>query len=134
MEKTNCEPAYQGYFIGHSNAVTALNFHPNADQLISSSMDNTVMLWRLKHLKPAYKFIAHKEAVLDVCYSSNGEVMASGSKDRSVRIWIPKVKGYSFDFKAHSSAVRSVQFSPNGEKVILNSIIYLGKSSWRFSH
>jgi len=125
MEETACEPTYEGYFIGHKNVVTALNFHPNTDQLISSSLDKTVMLWRLKNLTPAYKFIAHKEAVLDICYSPNGDVMASGSKDRSVRIWIPKVKGHSFDFKAHSSAVRSVQFSPNGEKVSFNYLLVI---------
>lgn len=122
MEETTCEPTYKGFFIGHNDVITALSFHPNADQLVSSSLDNTVMLWRMKNLMPAYKFMAHKEAVLDVCYSPNGDIMASVSKDRSVRIWIPKVKGYSFDFKAHSSAVRSVQFSPSGEKVIL--IVY----------
>lgn len=127
LEETTCDPTYQGHFEGHNNAITALSFHPNAGQLVSSSLDKTVMIWQLKHWMPAYKFIAHTKDVLDVCYSPNGELMASASRDRSVRIWIPKVKGHSLDFKPHSSAVTSVQFSPNGQKVILSRLINYSK-------
>lgn len=120
LEDNTCEPTYQGCFDnGHKNDVTALSFHPITCQLISSSMDRSVILWQLKHRMPAYKFIGHREGVFDVCYSPNGGLMASASKDASVRIWIPKIKGHSLNLRAHSSAVRSIQFNPNGQEVIL---------------
>jgi len=119
LEDNTCEPTYQGCFEGHNNDVTALSFHPITCQLISSSMDRSVILWQLKSQMPAYKFIGHTEGVYDVCYSPSGNLMASASKDRFVRIWIPKIKGHSINLKAHSSTVRSVQFSPSGEEVIV---------------
>ncbi|XP_025990677.2 POC1 centriolar protein homolog A isoform X1 [Solenopsis invicta] len=115
------EPIYEKNFIGHKDAITALSFHPNGDQLISSSLDKKIILWHLKKDKPAYKFMGHKESILDVCYSPHGDLMASASKDRSVRIWTPKIKGHSSNFVAHSSAVTSIQFSPNGEKLVTAS-------------
>lgn len=118
-EYNTCEPTYQGCLEGHNNSVTALSFHPDTCQLISSSMDKTVTLWQLKSQMQAYKFIGHTEGVLDVCYSPNGNLMASVSKDRCVRIWIPKVKGHSINLRAHNSDVTSVQFNPCGEEVIL---------------
>lgn len=123
MVTTACDPTFERHFKGHRDEVTALCFHPNATQLVSSSLDKTLLVWNLTESVRAYRFIAHKDGILDVCYAPSGEIIASASKDRSVRIWVPKVTGQSLDFKAHSSAVRSVQFSPDGEKVNLTLII-----------
>lgn len=117
MVTTIYDPTFERHFKGHKDGVTALCFHPNTIQLVSSSLDKTLLVWHLTKSERAYRFIAHKDSILDVCYAPSGEIIASASKDRSVRIWVPKVTGQSIDFKAHSSAVRSVQFSPDGEKV-----------------
>lgn len=118
MVETACDPTFERHFKGHKDGVTALSFHPNATQLVSSSLDKTLLVWNLTESVRAYRFIAHNDSILDVCYAPSGEVIVSASRDRSVRIWVPKVTGQSIDFKAHSFAVRSVQFSPEGEKVI----------------
>lgn len=118
MVETACDPTFERHLKGHKDGVTALSFHPNAIQLVSSSLDKTLLVWNLTESVRAYRFIAHNDSILDVCYAPSGEVIASASRDRSVRIWVPKVTGQSIDFKAHSYAVRSVQFSPDGEKVI----------------
>lgn len=117
MEETVCEPTYDKHYIGHKNEVTALSFHPDTNQLISSSLDKTIIKWHLD-CKSAYKFFGHIDSVFDVCYAPNGELMASASKDRTVRIWVPKIKGNSSEIKSHS-AMRSVQFSPDGQNVII---------------
>lgn len=118
MIETAYDPTFERHFKGHKDKITALCFHPNGAQLVSSSLDKTLLVWNLKESTRAYRFLAHKDGILDVCYAPSGEVVASASKDRSVRIWVPKVTGQSLDFRAHSFAVRSVQFSPDGEKVM----------------
>lgn len=124
MVETACDPTFERHFKGHKDEITALCFHPNTTQLVSSSLDKTLLVWNLTESVRAYRFIAHKDSILDVCYAPSGEVIASASKDRSVRIWVPKVTGQSLDFRAHSSTVRSVQFSPDGEKVAFALIKY----------
>lgn len=117
MEETVCEPTYNKHYIGHKDEVTALSFHPDSNQLISSSLDKTIIKWHLDG-RSAYKFFAHSSSVFDVCYAPNGELMASASKDRTVRIWVPKIKGKSSEIK-NLGVMRSVQFSPDGQNVIL---------------
>ncbi|XP_076641798.1 proteome of centrioles 1 isoform X2 [Halictus rubicundus] len=121
MIQTGCDPTIERHFKGHENIITSLCFHPETTQLISSSLDKTIMQWNLKESARAYRFLGHKDAVNDVSYAPSGEVIASASRDRSVRIWVPKVTGQSIDFKAHSGAVRSVEFSPDGEKLLTAS-------------
>ncbi|XP_076760756.1 proteome of centrioles 1 [Xylocopa sonorina] len=121
MIETACDPTIEKHFKGHENAITSLCFHPETAQLVSSSLDKSIILWNLKESVRAYKFLGHKDVIFEVTYAPSGEVIASASRDRSVRIWVPKVTGQCIDFKAHSGAVRSIQFSPDGEKLVTAS-------------
>ncbi|CAL7937136.1 unnamed protein product [Xylocopa violacea] len=121
MIETACDPTIEKHFKGHENAITSLCFHPETTQLVSSSLDKSIILWNLKESVRAYKFFGHKDVIFEVTYAPSGEVIASASRDRSVRIWVPKVTGQCIDFKAHSGAVRSIQFSPDGEKLVTAS-------------
>lgn len=115
---SNEEPALHYNLKGHKQDITAVSFHPDGNQLATSSKDNSVMLWNLssKQIR-CYKFSGHTAAVTCVDYSSNGRLLASGSADCTVRIWIPTVRGESSDFRVHSSAVQTVCFSPDDKNV-----------------
>lgn len=119
MIETACDPVVEKHFKGHNGPITGLSFNPNSKQIVSSSIDKTLMVWHFASSTRAYRFFAHRDTVLDVDYAPSGEVFASASKDRSVRIWVPKVRGESLDFIAHSGAVRSVRFNPDGDKVLI---------------
>lgn len=119
MVETACDPTIERHLKGHKDAITGLHFHPTNNQLVSSSMDKTLMLWNFTDSIRGYKLKAHKDSVLDVSYAPSGEIIASASRDRSIRVWIPRITGQSVDFKAHSGAVSSLHFCPNGERVFL---------------
>lgn len=55
---TECsdDPALQCHFKGHRDLVTALHFHPNGTQLVSSSLDQTLMLWNFRQHHRAYRW------------------------------------------------------------------------------
>eukprot|EP00965_Chrysotila_dentata_P026695 885196-Pleurochrysis_carterae.AAC.1 len=89
------DPSLERAFRGHRDSATAVVFNPNMKQLVSASLDNTVMLWNFKLQLRAYRFVGHKGSVHSVAASPNGSLIASGSKDRTVRLWIPTVKGES---------------------------------------
>ncbi|CAB3235799.1 unnamed protein product [Arctia plantaginis] len=118
---TYLEPSLEKQLKGHKNAITALYFNPNEQQIASSSLDNSVLLWDLRGTMRSYRFQGHDEAVMDVTFSPSGKYMASASRDKTVRLWVPTVTGSTGMFKAHSQTVRSVQFNCDGSKIITAS-------------
>uniref|UniRef100_A0A2A4JJP8 Uncharacterized protein n=1 Tax=Heliothis virescens TaxID=7102 RepID=A0A2A4JJP8_HELVI len=118
---TYLEPSLEKQLKGHRNGITSLFFSPNEQQIASSSLDNSVLLWDLRGTMRSYRFQGHDEAVMDVTFSPSGKFMASASRDKTVRLWVPTVTGSTGMFKAHSQTVRSVQFSPDGTKIITAS-------------
>ncbi|RXG59716.1 POC1 centriolar protein-like A [Armadillidium vulgare] len=115
------DPCLERHFKGHKDSITALDFNPNGKQLVSSSLDNTIMVWNFKQQMRAYRFVGHADQIYDVCFSPTGNFMASGSRDKTVRLWVPSIRGESTEFRAHTNTVRSVHFSPDGQQIATGS-------------
>ncbi len=54
------DPTLERSFRGHKDAVTSVCFNTNMRQLISGSLDATVMVWNFKPQLRAYRFAGHK--------------------------------------------------------------------------
>jgi centriolar protein POC1 len=56
------DPTLQRTFRGHKGAVTGVVFSPTDDMkhLVSSSLDNTLMVWNFKPNLRAFRFLGHK--------------------------------------------------------------------------
>jgi WD40 repeat protein len=54
------DPSLERSFRGHRDTVTSVCFNPNMKQLISGSMDSTVMVWNFKAQMRAFRFVGHK--------------------------------------------------------------------------
>jgi centriolar protein POC1 len=66
------DPALKRSFKGHKDAITGICFNPNLKQVISSSLDGTLMVWNFKPSLRPYRFIGHKGPVYDVCVNPTG--------------------------------------------------------------
>jgi centriolar protein POC1 len=109
-------------FRGHKDVISASHFSPNGKQVVSSSLDHSLMLWNFTSTdSKAYRYTGHTGPVLDVQFSRSGALLASSSRDGSVRLWVPDLKGESQEFKACQAAVRSVQFSPDNLQLVTGS-------------
>ena len=82
-------------FKGHKDAVLATCFNPNLKQVISGSLDGTVMVWNFKPNVRPYRFVGHRGAVYSVCINPAGNTIVSGAADDTIRIWNNTVEGYS---------------------------------------
>ena len=54
------DPTLERTFRGHKDSVTAVAFNPNMKQLITASLDNSLMVWNFKPQMRAYRFAGHK--------------------------------------------------------------------------
>ena len=89
------DPCLKRSFKGHKDAVLATCFNPNLKQVISGSLDGTVMVWNFKPNVRPYRFVGHRGAVYSVCINPAGNTIVSGAADDTIRIWNNTVEGYS---------------------------------------
>ena len=75
------DPALKRSFKGHKDGVTTSAFNPNLRQVISGSLDGTVMVWNFKPMMRPFRFVGHKGAVYSVCVTPDGNKIVSGSAD-----------------------------------------------------
>jgi centriolar protein POC1 len=115
------DPALKRSFKGHKDTITGLAFNPNLKQVVSSSLDGTLMVWNFKPTLRPYRFIGHSGPIYDMAVSPNGQVIASASADETVRIWTNTVEGHSKVIKSHSAPVKSVAFSTDGSLLLSGS-------------
>ncbi len=89
------DPAMKRSFKGHKDGVTSTCFNPNLRQVISGSLDGTVMVWNFKPMMRPFRFVGHKGAVHSVCVTPNGNQIVSCSADQTIRVWSNSVEGFS---------------------------------------
>lgn len=54
------DPQLERSFRGHKDSITSVVFNSSMKQLISGSLDSTVMVWNFKPQMRAYRFAGHK--------------------------------------------------------------------------
>ena len=54
------DPSLERSFRGHKGAVTSVVWNPNLRQLITGSLDCSVMVWNFKPALRAFRFSGHK--------------------------------------------------------------------------
>lgn len=103
---------------GHKDIVLSLD--TQKDWLVSSSKDNSIMLWSEGLDKPQIILEGHLASVTGICFSSSDFLVYSVSEDNFLKLWDPKsvsVKCLKSQV-AHDKEIHSVHCSPNGALVI----------------
>ncbi|MBZ0291110.1 MAG: protein kinase [Anaerolineae bacterium] len=102
---------------GHQQAVTAIAFRPDGNQLASASADQTLILWDLETGNPITSSLTgHTDAVMTVAYGPDGQTIASGGFDNTIRLWDTQTgTPVGSPLTGHTDAVLSVAFSPDGQ-------------------
>ncbi len=77
--------AYQ--LTGHRNMVTSVAWAPDSNLLASTSLDNTVRIWRPSKGQTITTYKGHRSGVEAVTWNSTGEKLASGGRDQVFHIW-----------------------------------------------
>lgn len=102
----------------HHQLVSAVDWHPRTNRIISSSHDRNVVVWEYATVwKPALVNFYQSRGVLDASWSMNGNkfVVGTGSKNIGVGHWSDLLQGWNTKrMKLFSSSVTSVRFDPSG--------------------
>ncbi|KAL1243726.1 POC1 centriolar protein [Trichinella spiralis] len=104
------DPALENYFNAHADAVNALDFNADGNQLATVGKDGFLKVWNLKAQTRCYTYPDPKPAVYSVRFSADGRLIAYSSNN-DIIFRTPTVKSKSRSFRAHQSTVRSIDFT-----------------------
>lgn len=99
-------------FLGHTNRVWNVAYHPKGRQIASGSDDHATKLWNLKLGRCQKTFKGHTNAVISLALSPDGNYLASGHEDQTVRLWDIKKATLVETLREHTNRVWSVAFQP----------------------
>ncbi|SMD38874.1 WD domain-containing protein, G-beta repeat-containing protein [Reichenbachiella faecimaris] len=73
---------------GHQSAITAIDFSPDNERILTASRDGTVRVWDIFDSKKFPIVLDdHNDWVMTACFDQSGEKIITGSKDKTIRIF-----------------------------------------------
>ena len=121
-------------FVGHGDAVTAIEISPGGSKLASASKDTMIKLWDLYSGKETKRLSGHKGSITAMTFSPDGTHLATASADDTIRFW-NAISGEEVDKLSRCGReVKTIAFSPNGEDLLWISPegeVWLYKITWR---
>ncbi|MHC0064183.1 AAA-like domain-containing protein [Nostoc sp. UIC 10890] len=99
---------------GHQGIVLGVDFSPDGQWIVSSSIDRTVKLW--KRDGTLVRTIPHTATINSVRFSPDSRLIVAAGIDGTIRLWTIDGKLLTI-FKGHKSAVWRVAFSPDGKAI-----------------
>lgn len=99
---------------GHTSLVSAVDWSPSGDRLVSASRDNSAIIWDAETGDRLFLLEGHTQSVADVDWSADGHWIASaGSLDDTVRVWDPESGQLVTTLSGNDFGVWSVAWSPD---------------------
>ena len=107
---------------GHQDFVNDLAFSPDGSRLVSTSYDQTAIVWELPSGNKLHVLSEHSDHVLAAAYSPDGTTIATGSKDTTIRLWRAKTgEPLGQVEKKHLLGILDLAFSADGRLLVSGS-------------
>lgn len=103
----------------HRGSVTAVAFHPMAEQLATAGSDRFVRLWNVSGEEPLLleSLRGHTLEISAIDFHPEGTHLASASADRTVAIWDLQALQDPLILRGHAAAVTDVKYNPDGTRI-----------------
>lgn len=75
------------HYSAHDSSVSAIDFHPSGNYLLSSSVDSSIRLWDLKQGHQLYTIHGHPSPVHSCAFNATGDAFVTGGGDQRVITW-----------------------------------------------
>ncbi|KAF1815571.1 WD40 repeat-like protein [Eremomyces bilateralis CBS 781.70] len=112
-------------FLGHKAAIVCSAISPSGEFLATGGMDNKLVIWSTKNLRPIKVFSQHRDSVTGLAFrqtisnaqqsaggprSTGGETLYSSSADRTLKVWnvSQQSSGYIETLFGHQDVIMDV--------------------------
>ena len=103
---------------GHSKYITAADWHPSGEFVVTGALDNSIILWNVNTGKEVRLYNRHTDAVWSVIFSPDGKQILSTSADNTVKLYDVLTGKVMQSWDTPEGEVRQAYFSDNGRYLI----------------
>lgn len=104
----------QTVLTGHTDAIFALAFTPDGQQLASGSADQTIRLWDVTTGSLTAILHSHQGAIYTLAFDQTGATLASAGRDRVVKLWDMATQSVRHNCVAHTGDIIALLFHARG--------------------
>jgi WD40 repeat protein len=126
----------------HDDEISAANFSPDGQRIITASHDKTARVWHIPQRweisdtveipggwwsgLPAGEPLRHEAEVLGASFSADGKFIATASRDRTARVWLaestePVAERFRHRDGSGRAEVLAASFSTDGRRIVTAS-------------
>lgn len=96
---------------GHEEWLSDIQFHPQGNQIATSSGDGLIKLWDLQQVKCSWTIKEFTQPVWSLDFNHSGDFLIVGALTHSIRLYDVEYKKQRYSFKGHEDSVNKVLFS-----------------------
>lgn len=104
--------------VGHSDVINSALFNSDKKKVVTSSCDNTIIVWDADDGKMIHTLFGHTDSVNYATFSIDGRYIVSASNDHFVKLWDAKNGKLLRTYIGHTEKVIGVYISPDNKKVV----------------
>ncbi|MCT7957782.1 hypothetical protein [Laspinema palackyanum] len=108
-------------FTRNSEAVYAVIFLNNGQQIIASDTRGSVAFWHRETGEELRRFNAHSGMIRALAISPDDRLLATASEDGMIKLWQLQTGQEVCIFKTHNDKVNAIAFSPDGQLLVSGS-------------
>lgn len=102
---------------GHTDAVTALQFHPAGDTLVTGSQDGTLKQWNLQDYRLQQSLTAARWPITAVALTPAGKSAIAAATSGHITVWDVATGKPTLNLLRHGGTVNAIALSPDGSRL-----------------
>ncbi len=110
--------------LGHSHWIYSVVLSPDAETIISGSLDGTLQWWQLTTGTKLPQLVDNQSAVNAIAMSSDGQRLVTGGNDATLRIWQPETAMLIHQCQGHLQNIACVAINKSANLVASGSSDY----------
>lgn len=114
----------RAFLDGHTGPITGIDITNDGEYIVTSSTDNTAIVWSYRTGQIVQRLVGHKWRVLDAKFDTRGQHVVTCSNDGTAILWdISTGKPIKVFAPEGREYMASVDFSPGSDKIITGSLV-----------